>query len=146
MNGGVGLDTYVLARYYVEPAADDAAERRQCEAARQMIESGQRLSVCKTVLLELEWVLRGYYGYAPAEISTAFAHLLAQAHIDVEDRSRVEQAVRNYAAGLDFADALHHASYADCRQMTSFDDQVFARRSRKLGLSPPVILVAQKEG
>jgi len=142
---GVGLDTNILARYYVEPAADDAAERRQCEAAKQMIESGRRLSVCKTVLLELEWVLRGYYGYTPADISKAFAHLLAQSHIDVEDRVRVEQAMRNYAAGLDFADALHHSSYADCPQMASFDDRGFAKRSKKLGLSPPVVLVTREE-
>ncbi len=145
MNGGVGLDTNVLARYYVEPAADDAAERRQCDAARQLIDSGQRLSLCKTVLLELEWVLRGYYGYAPAEIFKAFAHLLSQSHIDVEDRARVEHAMRNYEAGLDFADALHHSSYADCRQMASFDDRGFARRSKKLGLSPPVVLVARED-
>jgi predicted nucleic-acid-binding protein len=144
MNDCVGLDTNVLARYYVEPAADDAAECRQCEAARQLMESGRRLAVCKTVLLELEWVLRGYYAYAPAEISQAFAHLLAQPQIEVEDRARVEQAMRNYAAGLDFADALHHASYADCQQMTSFDDRGFARRSRRLGMSPPVVLLTEK--
>ena len=137
MNGCIGLDTNVLARYYVESATDDVAERRQCAAARQLLESGRRLAVCKTVLLELEWVLRGYYGYTPAEIALAFTHLLAQPHIEVEDRARVDQAMRNYASGLDFADALHHASYAECEQMASFDDHGFARRAKRLGLSPP---------
>jgi len=146
MNGRIGLDTNVLARYYVEPAPDNPAEHRQCEAARQLVESGQRLSVCKTVLLELEWVLRGYYDYPPAQIVLAFAHLLAQPQIEVEDRTRVEQAVRNYVSGLDFADALHHASYADCQQVASFDDRGFARRSRKLGLAPPVVLPDKGRG
>ena len=141
MKDSIGLDTNILARYYVEPG-DDAAEQRQCLAAKQIIESGRRLSVCKTVLLELEWVLRGYYGYTPAEISKAFAHLLAQSHIAVEDRVRVDQAVRNYAAGLDFADALHHASYRSCASVASFDDRKFARRAKKLGLVPAVVLLS----
>ena len=143
MSARIGLDTNVLARYYVEPGPDDLAERRQCEAARQLMESGRPLAVCKTVLLEFEWALRGYYEYTPVEIGAALSHLLAQPQIDVEDRGRVEQAIRNYASGLDFADALHHASYASCAQMSSFDDRGFARRSKRLGVTPPVVLLAK---
>lgn len=33
--------------------------------------------VCKTVLLELEWVMRGCYGFSTAEIAKAMHHLLA---------------------------------------------------------------------
>jgi len=59
----IGLDTNVLARYYTAASSkDDAATARQCEAARDLIESGKRLMVSQTVLLELEWVLRGAYG------------------------------------------------------------------------------------
>lgn len=65
---------------------------------------------------------------------------MAQHHIQVEDRSVVEQAVRNHAAGLDFADALHHASYNDCRAMATFDDRRVARRARRLNLAPTVTL------
>jgi hypothetical protein len=43
-------------------------------------------------------------------------------------------------AGLDFADALHHASYVACSHMASFDDRRFARRAGKLGLLPSVNL------
>lgn len=141
MHQTIGLDTNILARYYVQASADDPAESRQCELAKQLVDSGQPLFVCKTVLLELEWVLRGFYHYNHAEIAQAFAHLVAQPHIQLEDRQRVEQALRNYEAGLGFADALHHASYAECRQMASFDDRGFARRAKKLGLSPPVTLL-----
>lgn len=139
MSPRIGLDTNVLARYYVEPS-DEPAERRQCQLARQLIDSGRPLSVCKTVLLELEWVLRGYYRHAPAEIARALAHLVALPHVDIEARTQVEAALRNYADGLDFADALHHASYGECVQLSSFDDKGFARRARKLGLSPSVVL------
>ena len=44
--------------------------------------------------------------------------------------------------GLDFADALHHASYRDCDAMASFDDKRFARRAAKLGLAPRVVIPA----
>jgi predicted nucleic-acid-binding protein len=133
----VGLNTNILARYYVSDDGD-AAEAGQREAARRLFESGQPLMVCKTVLLELEWALRGYYGFSRQEIGRVFAHLLAQKHVQVEDRVTVEQAVRNHAEGLDLADALHHASYRDCSAMFSFDDKGFARRSRKLNLTPLV--------
>jgi len=78
--------------------------------------------------------------YSPAAIAKAFKHLLAQPHIEIEDRQRVAHALSNWAAGLDFADTLHHASYADCRTMASFDDSGFARRSAKLNLSPAVVV------
>lgn len=94
-----------------------------------MIESGRPLAVSKTVILELEWVLRGYYHFANEDIGKVFSHLLAQPHVQVEDRGVVERAVRNHAAGLDFADALHHASYAECKSVASFDDRRFARRA-----------------
>lgn len=60
----IGLDTNVLARYFVEEAVADSATAAQRQAARQLIESGQELFLPKTVALELEWVLRGYYGFA----------------------------------------------------------------------------------
>ncbi len=133
----IGLDTNVLARYYVEDAADTEAQRQRA-AAQRLIESGKPLKVAKTVLLELEWVLRGFYGFAAEDIGKVFAHLLALPQVQVEDRSNVEAAVSHYRAGLDFADALHHASYGDCRSMSSFDDRRFARRAKKLGLIPLV--------
>jgi predicted nucleic-acid-binding protein len=133
----IGLDTNVLARYYVDDKADAEAERQR-HAARRLIESGRPLMVCKTVLLEFEWVLRGYYGFAQEDAATVFRHLLAQSHITIEDRTTVEQALSHNEAGIDLADALHHASYRDCMGMASFDDKKFARRARKLGLAPVV--------
>lgn len=96
--------------------------------------------VSKSVVLELEWVMRGYYGFAAAEVVVVLRHLLGQAHITIEDRAAVEQALANTEAGLDFADALHHASYRACTSVASFDDRRFARRAKKLGLSPGVMV------
>jgi hypothetical protein len=47
--------------------------------------------------------------------------------------------VRN---GLDFADALHHASCRSCEAMASFDDRGFLRRSRQLNLAPRLFVPA----
>ena len=54
----IGLDTTILARYYVQGLAD-ADTLKQREATRRLMESGKPLMVCKTVLLELEWVCAG---------------------------------------------------------------------------------------
>ncbi len=135
----IGLDTNVLARYYVEDKQDVEAERQRA-AARRLIESGRPLMVCKTVILELEWVMRGYYGFTPAEVLRVLRHLMALPHVTIEDRDAVEHALSQTDAGIDMADALHHASYRSCASVASFDDRRFARRAKRMGLSPPVIV------
>ena len=137
----IGLDTNVLARYYIDDDADAQAQRQRL-AARRLIESGQPLMVCKSVVLELEWVMRGYYNFAPAEVVSVMRHLLEQTHITVEDRESVEQALSNCEAGIDFADALHHANYRSCASVASFDDRKFARRAKKLGLAPAIVVLS----
>jgi predicted nucleic-acid-binding protein len=136
----IGLDTNVLARYYVDDAGD-AEVLRQRVAARRLIESGRPLMVSKTVALELEWVMRGYYGFSQSEVTTVLRHLLALQHVTIEDRDVIEQALSNCDAGLDFADALHHASYKACESVATFDDRRFARRARKLGMTPAVTVL-----
>jgi predicted nucleic-acid-binding protein len=137
----IGLDTNILARYYVADRPGAQAEWQR-EAARRLIDSGQPLMVCKTVVLEFEWVLRGYYGFAQNEAASVLRHLLSLSHVTVEDRSTVEQALSHWEAGIDLADALHYASYRNCDSVATFDDRRFARRARKLGLSPTVVVPA----
>lgn len=136
----IGLDTNVLARYFVEEADADSATAAQRQAARQLIESGQELFLPKTVALELEWVLRGYYGFAVEAVLQVFEQLLNHTFLSVEDRPDLEQALAGLRSGLDFADALHHASCRDCEVIASFDDRGFARRIRQLNLPPPVVV------
>ena len=135
----IGLDTNVLARYYIRDNGDTEA-LKQRDAARRLMESGKPLMVCKTVLLELEWVMRGYYEFSSREISAVINHLLALPQITVEDREAIVQALSHSEAGLELADALHHASYRGCESVASFDDKKFVRRARRLGLAPRIVV------
>jgi predicted nucleic-acid-binding protein len=135
----LGLDTNVLARYYVH---EGGSAHPQELAARKLVENGSPLFVPKTVVLELEWVLRGVYGHPAEDVCRVFEHLLALEHVEVEDRATVESAVGNLKRGLDFADALHHAGSRTCEAFVTFDAKRFAGRARRLALTPPVRLLA----
>jgi hypothetical protein len=50
--------------------------------------------------------------------------------------------VAGVRSGLDFADALHHASCRSCEAMASFDDHGFVRRIRQLNLAPRLFVPA----
>lgn len=132
----IGLDTNVLARYYV--ASSDAPSQQQSVLARKLIESGKRLYVSKSVVLELEWVLRGYYKSQSTDVLTVLRHLQTLPNVEIEDRLGVEQAIDALADGFDFADALHHASYRQCSSVATFDDRKFARRAAARGWKPLV--------
>ncbi len=135
----IGLDTNILARYYIEDEADKEAQKQQI-IAKELIESGKKLMVCKTVLLEFEWVMRGFYQFAPSDIQQVFQHLLSLPNAVIEDKNLVERAVLSLGEGLDFADAIHHASYHQCDSMATFDDKKFARRLNRLALMPRVFV------
>jgi predicted nucleic-acid-binding protein len=134
----LALDTNVLARYYVREEDASRATQAQHEAARRIIDGGEELFVAKTVLLELEWVLRGVYGIGRKDIVRSLEHLLALPNVEVEDRPAVQGALANLRAGFDFADALHHASSRACAALVTFDARRFANRARRMSLSPPV--------
>ena len=129
------LDTNVLARYYVDDD-DDEQSRVQRHVARALIEAGTPLFVPKTVILELEWVLRGYYGADREALAAVLGHLLSLSHVEVEDRAAVSTAADLLSEGFDFADALHHASSRRCQRLLTFDDRGFARKANRLGLQP----------
>ena len=97
--------------------------------------------VSKTVVLELEWVLRGYYKSPPEDVLAVLSHLLAMPNLEVEDRVAVELAATALGDGFDFADALHHASSRHCSSMATFDDKKLARRASAKGWKPPVKLL-----
>jgi predicted nucleic-acid-binding protein len=139
----IGLDTNILARYYVAatPGLDDPVTFKQCEAARALIESGKRLMVSKTVVLELEWVLRGRYALTPSQVRQVISHLLSMEHVEIEDKVAVQFATTALSQGFDFADALHHASYRTCASVATFDDKGFARRAKRVGLKPMVTAI-----
>ena len=61
------LDTNVLARFFVDDADDEQAVLQRPAAMAALAE---RSFVSMTVLLELEWVLRGFYEL-PARAATS---------------------------------------------------------------------------
>lgn len=138
----IGLDTNALGRTIVAEDDADAATERQRRAARDLIESGQPLFLAKTVFLELEWVLQGYYGFPVEKVLQGFDQLLAHPGLTAEDRTHLEQAVTGVRYGIDFADALHHASCHSSEAMASFDDRGLVRRIRQLNLAPRMIMPA----
>ena len=129
------VDTNVLARYYLR---DDPAQARLAEK----VLAGGAVLVPKSVLLELEWVLRSVAGQAAGKANECLAHLVALPGITIEDHEQVDIALRHCRAGVDFADALHHASSEACSEMLTFDDRGYVRRAARLGLKPPVRLLA----
>jgi predicted nucleic-acid-binding protein len=100
----IGLDTNVLARY--------------------LIESGQEVFMPKTVALELEWVLRGYYRFHRDQVGLVFDALLNLPTLQLEDRAAIEQALAGLRA---------------CTAIASFDQRSFANPARALNLQPRVI-------
>ncbi len=125
------VDTNVLARYYLN---DDPAQAR---CAARILAAGD-VFVPKTVMLELEWVLRSLAGQPADKVADCLAHLIALPGVTVEDHDEVEDALRHCRRGVDFADALHLAASQACSELLTFDDRGYARRAAKLGLKPPV--------
>jgi predicted nucleic-acid-binding protein len=87
------------------------------------------LFICKTVLLELEWVLRFAYSFDRTAIHGAIVRLLGLPELQVEDGDTVADALRGYEAGMDFADALHLFSCAPIVTEFATFDQALARKA-----------------
>ena len=136
----IAVDTNILARFYCDDPADPEAVRQRPLARRMMLESAA-VFVPLTVVLEFEWVMRGFYELPPTEFNRAMEHLLGMAHVTVERWETVREALALHRRGLDFADALHWASSAGCQRFVTFDDRRFARRAKRLELNPEVAFV-----
>lgn len=122
-------DSNVLVRFYLR---DDPAQARLAE---RILSAGD-VFVPKTVVLELEWVLRSVAEQPVDKTIECLAHLVALPGITVEDHEEIEMALNHCREGMDFADALHHAASHVCSEFLTFDDRGYARRARKLGLVP----------
>ena len=134
----IALDTNVIVRIVI---ADDPA---QAEAAVALFRTGPLL-LCKTVLLETEWVLRGCYKLGREAIGEAFRKLLGYRKVQVQDRGAVLQALVWYREGMDFADALHLASTAGATRFATFDREL-AKAAGRLPEGPPVELLEPADG
>lgn len=131
------LDTNVLARFFVDDE-EDAQAAKQRPAAIEALSERSYVSV--TVLLELEWVLRGFYELPTRDVLRVLGALASIEHITLEDRDAVLSAVDALGKGLDFADALHIARSSRASVFATFDKRL-ARRANALALAPPVELL-----
>jgi predicted nucleic-acid-binding protein len=133
----IALDTNILAHFYCDDP-DDPEAARQRPAAKRLFEQTPALFVPVTVVLELEWVMRGFYKLECQDFARVIRHLLGLPHVTVEDWDRIEQAITLHLEGLDFADALHWCRSSHCESLASFDDRGFARKIHRMNLQPPV--------
>ncbi|MGI3778659.1 MAG: type II toxin-antitoxin system VapC family toxin [Janthinobacterium lividum] len=118
------VDTNVVVRFLV---GDDP---KQTEKARQVI-GREPVFVPRTVVLEVEWVLRGVYGMAVERVVPALRALAGLPGVTFEDAAMVAKAMAWAEAGLDFADALHLAAARECEGFVTFDKR-FARAGSRV--------------
>ena len=128
------LDTNVLARFFIDDP-DDAEALRQRPAATAAL--SERAFVSVTVLLEFEWVMRGFYELSRQDIARVMRGFIGIQHVTIEDRAAVMTALDAFESGLDFADALHLARSLRASSFLTFDRRL-ARRAKGLALEPPV--------
>jgi predicted nucleic-acid-binding protein len=131
------LDTNVLARFFIDDADDPEAATQRPAAVAALSE---RSYVPLTVLLELEWVMRGFYELPPRDVSRVLRALASIEHVTLEDRDAVLAALDAFDKGLDFADALHMARSSRASAFATFD-QLLAKRAKRLALTPAVELL-----
>jgi len=135
----IAVDTNVLARFYCDDP-DDPESKRQRPLARRVIVESPSVFVPLTVILEFEWVMRGFYEAEPESFCLVVEHLLGMPHVTVERWEAVKDAVALRRRGFDFADALHWACSSACERFVTFDNRKLARRARRVGLVPEVVL------
>lgn len=133
----IAVDTSLLARFYCDDPQDVEAARQRPIARRILLESPS-VFVPLSVILEFEWVMRGFYDRDPEDFCAVAEHLMGMSQVTVERWEIVSDAIALHRQGLDFSDALHWATSKHCDQLVTFDDRGFARKSRRLGLAPEV--------
>ncbi len=134
------LDANVLARFFIDDA-DDAQAAKQRPAAVAAL--SERCFVPVSVLLELEWVMRGFYALPTKSISRVLRALASIEHVTLEERDAILMALDAFDKGLDFADALHLARSSRASTFATFDQRL-AKRAKALGLAPPVALLGSR--
>ena len=131
------LDTNVLARFFIDDA-DDAQAALQRPAAIAAL--AERSFVSVTVLLELEWVMRGFYELSAGEVGGVLRALTSLEHITLE--------------GADFARIPLHDAYLSAGpgaqnndDVAIIDHLVFRHEwLRKVGVKPADAAMARISG
>ena len=125
----LAIDTNVVVRLLVGDHPDQSAR------ARALIERHKVLAPTR-VVLESEWVLRGAYGLAKADVLAALRAFAGLPNVSLQEPERVAAALKWADGGMDFAEALHLAATAGCDAFVTFD-QKMAKASE--GLDTPAV-------
>lgn len=120
----ISLDTNVLVRFLVN---DDEA---QALKAKDIIENN-RVWLSKTVVQELEWVLRYSYEFPSSQVNKALQFLFGLEQVEVEHPEQIREALDWHDLGLDFSDALHLAASEATGKMLTFDKK-FINKAKRL--------------
>lgn len=132
------IDTNVLARFFINDEDDREAAKQRPAAIVAMSEA---VFVSISVILEFEWVMRGFYELPRKDIQRVFESLCGLENVQIEDRGVILSALNSYQRGLDFADALHLARADFCTAILSFDQRL-KKRATAAKLSPAVEIPA----
>jgi predicted nucleic-acid-binding protein len=122
----IAVDTNILVRYVTN---DDFLQAQQ---AKKLL-SENHVFISKTVILEMEWVLRAVYKLPQANVLKAMLTILGLLNVLVEDMYQIAEAIEYYKGGLDFADALHYVANKQIDTFYTFDEK-FIKKSQSLYL------------
>jgi predicted nucleic-acid-binding protein len=123
----IALDTNVVLRALI----DDEDEEQTAMAAALV--TRQRCFVPLTVVLEVEWILRGVMRLPRPVVAEGLSRLVSVENLMVEKVDAVEAALQWFLAGMDFPDALHVATAAHCERFATFDKDMI-RQAGRIGL------------
>jgi predicted nucleic-acid-binding protein len=110
----LAIDANLVVRYLT------GDHPRQAARARALIDGGP-VFVPVTVMLEVDWVLRSAYGFAPADVARGLRAFAGLPTVTVEDAATVATALDRAENGMDFADALHLGRSSHCEGFATFD-------------------------
>lgn len=127
----IAVDTNVIVRIVTH---DDPEQARRAVALFER----ERIFITKTVLLEVEWVLRFSYRLPRAVIVSTLRKVVGLGTVEVEDPNEVSMALDWHEQGLDFADALHLAGSGKARRFATFDQKM----ANRAGTLQPMEIVA----
>lgn len=130
----IALDTNLLVRLLT---GDDPEQARR---VADLIDASPACFVPITVVLELEWVLRGAYRLERGAVIAALDGLMAIRQVHLEQEDLVRQALAWHQQGLDLADALHLLRSEGCARFATVD-RALVNTASGLQLQPVVHLV-----
>ena len=125
----IALDTNVVVRIIVDDDPD------QVQQAQALLDEN-RCVIPITVVLEASWVLEASYQLPVSVVASSLRQFLGLEHVEAPYMPAIEQALRGYEAGLDFADALHRAlAPKNAEALATFDQAFIDRASATEGCS-----------